>query len=285
MESKITKSATRPLLIVISGPSAAGKDTILQILKIFLCVSYRMAVTTTSRPMRPGEREGADYYFVDDARFKSMIDNQELVEWSQVYGQYKGISRKEIDSALTRGEDIVLRIDVQGAAKVRQLYPEAVLIFIMPGSMSDLEERIHKRGCDKPNEIALRLETAKEEVKQASCFDYVVTNLNRKPELAAADVAAILCAEHLRPFSKETFPTLENQTAKLEPSGEYYFYARNADIERFVGYSSEEDAEGGIERLKESGWGDFSRIFQFYVDAVGKQHEDPLEIDDFCATV
>ncbi|HWQ11975.1 MAG TPA: guanylate kinase, partial [Roseiflexaceae bacterium] len=129
-----------PLLVVLSGPSGVGKDSILMRMRD-VGFPFHFVVTATSRPMRPGERPGYDYHFHTTQEFEALIAAGELLEWANVYGHYKGIPKSEIRNALASGRDVILRIDVQGAETIRRLAPEAVLIFVVPGSFEELRNR------------------------------------------------------------------------------------------------------------------------------------------------
>lgn len=186
-----------PLLIVISGPSGVGKDSILNRLRE-LKVPFHFVVTATDRPMRAGERDGYDYHFVTTERFREMISQGELIEWARVYGHYKGIPASEVRDALASGRDVVLRIDVQGAATVRRLAPEAVLIFVAPGSMDELRARLERRRTESSAEIDRRLSVAQQEMEALDAFDYIVLNRADRLDDAVAQIQAIVAAEKLR---------------------------------------------------------------------------------------
>lgn len=186
-----------PLLIVLSGPSGVGKDSILQRMKERQ-VPFHYVVTATTRPPRPGERHGVDYYFVSEAEFARMIEQEELLEWSIVYGDYKGIPKRPIIEALRRGQDVIMRIDVQGAAKVRALCPNAVLIFITVESEEALRRRLRKRGTETDEALRLRMAMAREEMKRVVEFDYVVVNREGHLDEAVDTILAIVTAEHHR---------------------------------------------------------------------------------------
>src|ERR1700712_498998 len=131
----------QPLLVVLSGPSGVGKDSILMRMRDF-GFPFHFVVTATSRAMRPSERDGYDYHFVGKERFEEMIAREELLEWAEVYGHYKGIPKSEVRQALASGRDVLLRIDVQGAATIRKLVPEAIFIFVAPGGLEELRYRL-----------------------------------------------------------------------------------------------------------------------------------------------
>lgn len=189
--------ARQPLLVVISGPAAAGKDALIQRMQE-LNGRFHFVVTATDRAPRPGEVDGVDYYFVSTAEFNRMIQDDELIEHAIVYGQHKGVPKQHVREALASGLDVLMRLDVQGAEAVRQLIPQAVLIFLTPGSEAELVQRLHERGHDTPEQIERRLATAREEMERVAEFDYVVVNEDGKLDRAVEDVFAIIRAEHRR---------------------------------------------------------------------------------------
>jgi guanylate kinase len=188
---------THPLLIVISGTPGAGKDSVIQRLKE-RDHPFHFVVTATDRPPRPGEVHGKDYFFFTTEEFTGLIENDELLEHALVYGQHKGVPKQQVREALASGKDVVIRIDVQGAATIRELAPEAVLIFLTAPSEEELVQRLHQRGSDSPDQLEKRIATAREEMKRLSEFDYVVINRDGELERAADDVLAIVQAEHCR---------------------------------------------------------------------------------------
>jgi len=207
MESDATSSALAnirfdvlqpsPLLIVISGPSGVGKDAVLNEMKARL-LPFHFVVTTTSRKPRPGEVEGVDYNFVDLADFESMIANNELIEYALVYQDYKGIPRNQVTRALQSGKDVVMRLDVQGARKIRDLFPEAVLIFLVPADAKEWYQRLIDRKTETPESLKIRIETALGELNQLDLFDYVVVNAHNRLQKAVDDIEAIIKGEHSR---------------------------------------------------------------------------------------
>jgi len=186
-----------PLLVVISGPSGAGKDVLLKRMKEKE-LPFHFVVTTTDRPLRPGEAHGIDYMFVSTEEFEHMIAEDELLEHAQVYGQHKGISRAQVQQALLSGRDVVLRIDVQGAATVRQMVPDAVLIFLSCESEEALVARLNSRGTETEETLRIRLAQVAEEVKRLPEFDYVVINRTHHLDEAVEDIRAIIRAEKCR---------------------------------------------------------------------------------------
>lgn len=187
----------QPLLIVISGPSGVGKDTLIHRMKERHPELY-FVVTATDRPPRPGEVDGQDYYFVSTEEFRRLIAEDELLEHAVVYGQYKGIPKQQVREALRSGRDVVMRLDVQGASTVRRLIPDAVLIFLTASSEQELEQRLRRRQGDTPAQIEQRIATAREELKRLPEFDYVVVNREGRLDEAVEDVLAIIRAEHCR---------------------------------------------------------------------------------------
>ncbi len=187
----------QPLLVVISGPAGVGKDAVVRRLKE-RGYPFHFVVTATDRPPRPGEVHGVHYFFVSTAEFEGMIARDELLEHARVYGQYKGIPKQQVREALASGKDVVMRIDVQGAATVRRLAPEAVLVFLVAGSDEELEHRLRKRKGDSPEQIRERLATARAEMERLPEFDYIVVNREGELERAVDDILAIIRAEHCR---------------------------------------------------------------------------------------
>jgi guanylate kinase len=185
-----------PLLIVISGPSAVGKDSVLQRM-MARNMPIHFVVTATSRAQRAGEQEGVDYIFVSKAKFEAMIARDELLEYALVYGEYKGIPRAQVQKAILSGNDVVMRIDVQGAATIRNKCPEAVLIFLTCDP-AELTHRLQTRKSETPEKIQLRIQTAQQEQQQINWFDYVVENKDHELDQTVNTIQAIIEAEHHR---------------------------------------------------------------------------------------
>lgn len=186
-----------PLVVVISGPSGAGKDSLIRRMKERQ-VPFHFVVTATSRPPRPGEVDGVDYHFLSREQFEAGIRAGEFLEYAVVYGDYKGIPRWEIENALASGKDVILRVDVQGAATLRRLIPQAVFIFVIPASREELIARLQARGTETPESIARRLQAVEEELRHWAEFDYVVVNRDQRLDEAVDDILAIIRAEHHR---------------------------------------------------------------------------------------
>jgi guanylate kinase len=190
-----------PLLVVLSGPSGVGKDSVLMRMRE-LGFPFHFVVTANSRPKRPGELDGVDYHFVSTAAFEHMIAQEELLEWAKVYGQYRGIPKWEVRDALASGRDVVLRVNVDGAATVKQIAPEAILIFIAPGSLDELRHRLYLRRTDSREEIERRLALAETEIARAVDFDYVVINQADRLDETVGHIRAIITAEKHRVFPR-----------------------------------------------------------------------------------
>ena len=187
-----------PAVIVISGPSGVGKDAVMRRLQE-LRPDLHQVVTATSRAMRPGEQDGVDYFFVTTEEFEAMISDGELIEHAVVYGEYKGIPKQQVRDKLAMDTDVVLRLDVQGAATVRTLIPGAVFIFIAADSEANLCRRLVSRKTETPEKLAVRVETAREELGRMGEFDYVVVNVEGRLDEAAGKLASIIDAEKMRP--------------------------------------------------------------------------------------
>lgn len=187
----------RPLLVVISGPSGVGKDATLQMLKQ-MDYSFHFVVTATTRPKRPTEIDGIDYHFVTMGDFAEMIEQDELLEYAVVYGDYKGIPKKHVREALASGKDVIMRIDVQGAATIRRLVPNAVTIFLIAESEEELVRRLQDRKTEDAGKLKMRIATARQEMKRIGEFDYVI--VNRVDELAETvdRVVSVIQAEKSR---------------------------------------------------------------------------------------
>ena len=189
--------SARPLLIVLSGPSGVGKDAVLARMKSS-GYPLKFIVTLTTRPRRPNEQDNVDYHFVSINKFQKMIENNELLEWANVYGNWYGVPREGVEQALDRGEDVIVKVDIQGAATIKKILPQAISIFLMPPSMEELIKRLKQRRTESPSDLASRLKTAEEEMKQLSQFDYVVVNRWDEIDSAVSDIEAIITAEKCR---------------------------------------------------------------------------------------
>lgn len=186
-----------PLTVVLSGPSGAGKDAVLQGMKRKGYPAH-YTITCTTRPQRPGEKEGRDYHFVSPEEFQAMREKKELLEWAEVYGHYYGVPREPVRKALEQGQDVLIKVDVQGAATIKGLLPQAVSIFLAPPSMEELASRLEKRKSEAASALALRLRTVEEEMTRLPSFDYVVVNHQDKLDEAVSQVEAIITAEKCR---------------------------------------------------------------------------------------
>ena len=186
-----------PLLIVLSGPSGVGKDSVLNRMKE--CgLPFHFVVTATTRPKRPNEINGHDYIFVSSDEFARMIEENELLEYAIVYNDYKGIPKAQVRDALASRKDVIMRIDVQGAATIRKLVPEAVLIFLTTESEDDMVQRLLSRQTETSEGLKLRIATARQELKRAREFDYAVVNKQFCLDETVHDISAIINAEHHR---------------------------------------------------------------------------------------
>jgi guanylate kinase len=182
-------------LYVVAAPSGTGKSSLVNAL---LQVDSHLVVSTshTTRSPRGQEQDGREYHFVDEAAFRGMVERGEFIEWAQVHGHLYGTSRPEIESRIGSGQDVVLEIDWQGALQIRKLFPNAILVFILPPSWDELRQRLTRRGEDPPEVIAQRLANARVEVAQARHFDFVI--INALFETALFDLKAIVHSQRLK---------------------------------------------------------------------------------------
>ena len=192
-----TIHATRPLLVILSGPSGVGKDAVMAQMRE-RGVPFYQVVTAATRGQRPGEVDGQDYHFVSIERFAEMIEQKELLEHAVVYGDYKGIPKFEVRKGLASGLDVVLRVDVQGAATIRSLVPQAVAVFLIASSEEEMVIRLRGRQTEDPGRLAMRIATAREELQRLDEFDYVVVNRDGRLDDAVQQVLAIMTAERCR---------------------------------------------------------------------------------------
>ncbi len=194
--------ATRPLLIVLSGLSGAGKDAVLSRMKE-LDYPLEYITTVTTRLRRTNERDKVDYHFLSREKFQEMIKQNELLEWAKVYDNWYGVPKKPIREALERGRDTIVKVDVQGVANIKKVLPQAVFIFLTPPSIEEHILRLKKRQTESAASLALRSQTAEEELKQLHLFDYIVFNRPDRIDRAAADILAIITAEKCRVTPRE----------------------------------------------------------------------------------
>jgi guanylate kinase len=165
-----------PLVVVISGPSGVGKDVMIDRMIESDRLGFHFTITNTTRDPRPGEKDGVNHFFVDVDDFVNLIAADELLEWAQVYGNYYGVPKKQVRDALDAGKHVIIRVDVQGAKRISEIIPGALLIFIIPPSLDVLKKHLKDRGVDSEEEMTKRLAAANEEISQASLFDFTVTN-------------------------------------------------------------------------------------------------------------
>ena len=186
-----------PLMIVISGPSGVGKDTVIQGLKD-RNARLHFVVTATTREPRFNEVNGVDYFFLSKDEFAEMIEQDKFLEYAIVYNDFKGIPKEQVRLALESGQDVVMRVDVQGAATLREIYPDVLLIFLTVRDEEELKNRLIQRKKDKPEEIKLRIATARQELKRIREFDYMVVNREDRLDETVETILAIIRAEHHR---------------------------------------------------------------------------------------
>ena len=185
-------------MVVISGPSGVGKDAVLERMKASN-VPYHFAVTATARPKRDDEVDGVDYIFVEHDEFRRLIRNDELLEWAEVYGNPYGVPKSQVREALARGQDVILKIDVQGADNIRRFVPGVVYVFLAPPDLAELESRLTRRRTESTETLQVRLESAAKELEKAAKFDHVVVNRTGRLDEAVEEINSIIRRERARP--------------------------------------------------------------------------------------
>jgi guanylate kinase len=182
-------------LFVVAAPSGAGKSSLVKAL-LELDSHLTLSISHTTRAPRGQEQQGREYHFIDEPAFRAMVEHQDFFEWAEVHGHLYGTSKSEIEASVARGQDVVLEIDWQGALQIKHLFPDAILIFILPPSWEELQQRLNRRGEDRPEVIATRMANARIEVAQAREFDFVI--INGLFETALFDLKAIVHAQRLK---------------------------------------------------------------------------------------
>jgi len=194
--------STPPLLVVISGPSGVGKDTVVHHLKQ-RGLPFHFVVTATSRPKRPDEVHGVDYFFYSEPEFLDLLGRGELLEHALVYNEHKGVPKQQVRDAMASGLDVVMRVDVQGAKTIKQLAPAAVSIFLMARDEAELARRLRMRKTESEEHLQTRLQAAREELHYLDLFDYKVVNADSEVEAAVSTILAIIEAEHHRTHPRQ----------------------------------------------------------------------------------
>lgn len=192
----VETAAAPPLLIVVSGPSGVGKDATLKRMQA-RSTAFHFVVTTTTRARRPTEVEGVDYHFVSLQEFQEKLARGEFLEYANVYGNWYGNSQSDIEMALARGMDVLMRIDVQGAATIRKKVDDAVFIFLL-STLDELETRLRSRQTESEDALRIRLATAAQEMKEQTFFDYCLPNHDSQLDRTVDDIITIIRAEKLR---------------------------------------------------------------------------------------
>jgi guanylate kinase len=197
-EDHYQRPPTYPRVLVLSGPSGVGKDTIARKLIESRPDSFHFVVTATTRPPRAGEVDGYDYIFLSKDEFAEMIERNDLLEYAIVYDDYKGIPKQQIRDALNSGKDVIMRVDVQGAATLRKLIPNAIFVFMMTESEEELVRRLRARASEDDDSLNLRIATARQELKRIHEFDYFVVNAEDEQEKTVSSILSIVDAAHCK---------------------------------------------------------------------------------------
>ncbi len=194
---KKPNSDVNPLFIVLSGPSGVGKDATLIKMRE-LGFQFHYVVTATTRPKRQSEIDDIDYHFISEEQFHKMVKAGQFLEWANVYGNYYGVPKEEVSNALKKGQDVIVKVDVQGAATIKRVLPDAVFIFLTPPSTEELANRLKQRNSQSSSDLNLRLGKASEEMKSLPLFDYVIESQKDNLEFTVSQINAIVTAEKCR---------------------------------------------------------------------------------------
>ena len=182
-----------PKVFLISGPSAVGKDTVINILKKEY-INFHYVITAVTRKPRINEKNGLNHFFLNNKEFTSLIDNDELLEWSKVYKNYYGVPKNQIYKPLSEGKNVLLRVDVQGAKKIKKILPDLIMIFIQPESIVSIKNRLLAREMKSESDIKIRLDSFSSEMEYSKHFDHIITNIEDKIEYVVSDVKNIINA-------------------------------------------------------------------------------------------
>ena len=182
------------MLVIISGPSGAGKGTV--VTELIKSGEFSLSISATTRKPRPGEIDGTHYYFYDKETFETMQKKNQLLEWAEFCGNYYGTPRKYVEKQMAEGKNVILEIEVQGALQIKELYPECVLVFLIPPNLEELGRRLIKRGTEDKQTINRRIHRALEEMEFILQYDYIV--INETIQKATEDICAIVKAESMK---------------------------------------------------------------------------------------
>ncbi|MCD6358456.1 MAG: guanylate kinase [Dehalococcoidia bacterium] len=189
---------SQPLLVVLSGQSGVGKDTILRKMKKQNYPQRHYAITATTRKPRPEEKDGIDYYFLSESVFHQMVAQGAFLEWAKVYNNWYGVPKRQIDEALAKNKDVIIKVDVQGAATIKKAIPQAILIFLSPPSQETLANRLDERNTESRATMKLRTTQSKEELQHMGIFNYIVINHEDKAAQAVTEINNIIDSEKLK---------------------------------------------------------------------------------------
>jgi guanylate kinase len=189
-------------VIILSGPSGVGKDAVLNRLKV-RHFPADFIITVTTRPKRTNEIDGKDYNFISESAFQDLLNQDGLLEHAKVYGNWYGVPRAPVKAALEKGRDVIIKVDVQGAATIKKILPQAVFIFLAPPSMDELSSRLVQRRTESTDDLSVRLKTAEDEIDQVRNFDYIVFNHGNRIEGALDQISAIVASEKCRSKRRE----------------------------------------------------------------------------------
>ena len=192
----------RQLLIVLSGPSGVGKDAILNRMRELNC-PLEFITTVTTRSRRVTERNNIDYHFVSNDKFQEMIADNGFLEYANVYGNWYGVPKQPVKLALDRHQDVIVKVDIQGAQTIKALVPQGIFIFIITPTLEELKNRLSKRRTESAFDLSLRIKTAESEMEQLHLFDYLVVNRRDQIDQAVSDINAIIQAEKCRLVPRE----------------------------------------------------------------------------------